>query len=233
MQRSAIAVGRPGLLAAVLCVVLPGCYPVLGHPTRVESGAIMRVILSTTFISDSTYEGVSVPFPGVPSLDVELSTGIRDTSFDSRGPGLRLGASAGLSGFGLSAYAELPRHWLNEADAGVGIAFHGGALASWMPYAQFGRRMNERHDWFVRNALAFGHDESARHSMLWIPTLGVTRVTRTGSEYALFLSLVFGNQPWIERPCFLCDPAYAKSRVMIGLSSGTRLRFPDFRGRVP
>jgi hypothetical protein len=199
---------------------------VLAHPTRVESGFKLSNHTSVSLISDSTGEPRRETYVVVPSIDFEASLGIRDTS-RLDGPGLRLAASGGFSGFGASAYVEWPRDQFGDFDLGFGLAGHGGALSSWTPYLQLGRYESEDMSWFVRNGVTFATSaDSTDWAVLWVPTIGIVR-HRSYRETSLFLSAVVGRQRAVASPCFFtCDGPTMRTRVMLGASLSFTLMTP-------
>jgi hypothetical protein len=217
MRRSTLLAGLIGLT---------GCFPVLAHPTRVESGLQLSTYSSLSLVSDSSSDPQRVAYSILPSFDFEASLGIRDTSRDDS-MGLRLAASGGLSGYGASAYVELPRDQFGSFDVGVGIAGHHATASVWTPYVQLGRFESEDMSWFVRNGVAFAAaSDSSRWSVLWIPTVGIVR-HRPYRDAALFLSAVVGAQQGIERPCFFdCTDAFFRTQVMLGASVSFTLMTP-------
>lgn len=212
------------VLAALAC--LTGCFPVLAHPTRVESGFKLTSHASFSLVSDSTGEPRRETYVFVPSIDFEASLGIRDTSRVD-GPGLRLAAAGGLSGFGGSAYVELPREQFGDFDFGFGIAGHGGALTMWTPYLQLGRHESDDMSWFVRNGVTFATgSDSTNWAVLWVPTVGIVR-HRSYRDASLFLSAVVGHQDAVASPCFFtCDGPTMRTRVMVGASLSFTLMTP-------
>ena len=211
-------------LAGLIC--LTGCYPVLAHPTRAESGFRLTSFGSFALVSDSSEDDGRRTLVFVPSIDFEASLGIRDTSRND-GVGLRVAANGGLSGYGGSAYLEVPRDLFGSVDVGVGIAGHGGALTLWTPYLQFGRYESEDMSWFVRNGIAFtAKADSSEASVLWVPTVGIVR-HRSSRDAALFLSAVVGRQPLLEGPClFACSGPSMRTLVMVGASLSFTLMTP-------
>ena len=212
------------VLAALAC--LTGCVPVLAHPTRVEAGFKLTSHASFSLVSDSTGEPRRETYVVVPSIDFEASLGLRDTSRVD-GPGVRLAASGGFSGFGASAYVEWPRDQAGDFDLGFGIAGHGGALVSWTPYLQFGRHESEDMSWFLRNGVTFAtRPDTTYWAVLWIPTVGIVR-HRSHRDAVLFLSAVIGHQRAVASPCFFtCDGATMRTRVMVGASLNFTLMTP-------
>jgi hypothetical protein len=211
-------------LAGLICIT--GCYPVLSHPTRAESGFRLTSFTSFAMVSDSGDDAGRRSLLFVPSIDFEASLGIRDTSRDD-GAGLRLAASGGLSGYGGSAYVEVPRDLFGSFDVGFGVAGHGGALTLWTPYLQFGRYESEDMSWFVRNGIAFtAKVDSGKGSVLWVPTVGIVR-HRSSRDAALFLSAVVGSQPLLDGPClFACSGPSMRTLVMVGASMSFTLMTP-------
>jgi hypothetical protein len=203
-----------------------GCFPVLAHPTRVESGFKLSSFTSVSLVSDSTGEPSRATYTVLPSIDFEASLGIRDTSRID-GPGLRLAASGGLSGLGASAYLEWPRDQFGDFDLGFGIAGHGGALNTWTPYLQVGRYESEDMSWFVRNGVTFAtSSDSTNWAVLWVPTVGIVR-HRPYRDAALFLSAVVGSQQAVDGPCFFsCEGPTMRTRVMLGASVSFTLMTP-------
>ena len=211
-------------LAGLIC--LTGCFPVFAHPTRVNPGFQLSEFTSIALISDSAGEPKRAVLSVLPSIDFEAALGIRDTSRDS-GPGLRIAASGGLSGYGGSLYLEFPRDQFGDFDVGVGIAGHHGAASLWTPYVQFGRAEDEDMSWFVRNGVAFATPlDSSRASALWIPTVGIVR-HRLYRDATLFLSAVVGAQQSVDRPCFFdCTSSAVRTLVMLGASVSFTLMTP-------
>lgn len=206
-------------LALLGLPALAGCFPVLA---RVESGFRLAAISSFAIVSDSGAESGDVARAVVPSFDLEASLGIRDTSRDY-GPGLRLAASAGLGGYGGSAYVELPRDQFGDLDVGIGVATHHGALSLWSPYLQLGRREGQDMSWFLRNGVSFAAPaDSSDWSILWVPTVGIA-LHRPSRDAGLFLSAVIGRQQRVERACFFFEcfsysNSFVRTQVMIGAS---------------
>jgi hypothetical protein len=216
---------RNHLLLAGL-VGLTGCFPVLAHPTRVDPGFTLSSFTSLALVTDSTGEPRRATYVVLPSIDFEASLSVRDTSRID-GPGLRLAASGGLSGFGASAYVELPRDQFGDFDMGFGIAGHGGALTSWTPYLQFGRYESEDMSWFIRNGVLFAtYSDTTNVAVLWVPTVGIVR-HRLYRDASLFLSAVVGGQHALEGPCFFaCDGHAMRTKVMVGASLSFTLMTP-------
>lgn len=212
--------------AVVGLVCLTGCFPVLAHPTRVEPGFKLSNFTSVSLVSDSTGEPRRQTYVVLPSIDFEASLSVRDTS-RLDGPGLRLAASGGFSGFGASAYVEWPRDQFGDLDLGFGVAGHGGALTSWTPYLQLGRYESEDMSWFVRNGVMFATgSDSTNWAVLWIPTVGIVR-HRSFRDAALFLSAVVGKQRALDGPCFFtCDGHAMRTQVMLGASLSFTLMTP-------
>ena len=212
--------------ALVVLTCVTGCYPVLSHPTRVEGGFKLTSFTSISLVSDSSTSEGRTKFVAMPSVDFETALGIRDTS-RSDGAGLRLALSGGLSGFGASAYLELPRDQFGDFDVGFGVAGNGGVITVWTPYVQFGRYESEDMSWFVRNGVAFASTaDSLQGSVLWVPTVGIVR-HRLYRDAALFLSAVVGSQPLREGPCFFtCDGPSMRTLVMLGASVSFTLMTP-------
>lgn len=211
-------------LVGLLC--LTGCFPVFAHPTRVRSGFQLSEYTSVALISDSTGDPKREVLTALPSIDVEAALGIRDTSRND-GPGFRLALSGGLSGYGGSAYVELPRNQFGGFDVGVGVAGHRGASLLWTPYVQVGRVEDADMSWFLRNGIAFATPlDSARASVLWIPTVGIVR-HRPSREATIFLSAVVGAQQPVERPCFFdCTSSALRTLVMLGASLSFTIMTP-------
>lgn len=210
--------------AAMLC--LTGCFPVLAHPTRVERGLRLSSFTSVSLVSDSAPDPERATFTLLPAVDFEVSIGTRDSLRDD-GPGLRLAASGGMSGYGGSVYLELPRDQWGTIDTGIGIAGHRGIASLWTPYFQFGRYESDDMSWFVRNGVAFAAaSDSASWAVLWIPTVSIVR-HRTYRDAAVFLSTIVGNQERTRRPCFFdCPSSYLRTRVMLGVSVNFTLMTP-------
>lgn len=198
--------------------VLTGCYPVFAHPTRVESGAKLSSFTSFALVSDSGREDGRRNLLFVPSIDFEASLGIRDTS-RSDGPGLRLAASGGLSGWSGSVYMEAPRDRFGPVDAGLGFTAYGGAGPLWSTYVQFGRRESDEMSWFLRNGVAFdARTDSAESAVLWVPTVGIVR-HRLYREATIFLSAIVGRQLLYQGPCFFtCSGPAIRTLAMVGAS---------------
>ena len=211
-------------LAAV--VAIAGCYPVFSHPTRVDPGFRLASFASVSLVSDSSVAEGRTRLSAMPSIDFEASLGVRDTSRDD-GFGLRLAASGGFSGFGVSTYVELPRGNVGTFDTGIGIALHGGVMSMWTPYGQFGRHESEDMSWFVRNGIAFVTPaDSGERAVLWLPTVGIVR-HRPYRDAALFLSAVVGRQPLRDGPCyFSCEGPSLRTLVMVGASVSFTLMTP-------
>jgi len=214
-------------LALVLCA---SCYPALAHPTRVEGGLRLGAVLGTSFGTDSSDESQDVTNVVIPSIDLELSVGIRDTS-NAAGAGYRIGGMAGFRGLGASIYAEVPRPWLGTFDAGLGFAAHRGEMKFLMPYGQFGRASGSRSSWFLRNGIAWVADrDSSTWSALWIPSVGSWR--RFGSrEGAIWVTAVVGNQPRIERTCIFFEcfsgtSSFVRTSVILGFTYSFLLASP-------
>ncbi len=225
---------RIGGAALAGVVTLSACFPVMAHPTRVESGMRLGTVAGFSFGSDSIGETGQIDPVIVPSLDIELALGIRDTTRED-GPGLRLSAAAGMSGFGGSVYVEYPRESLGSLDGGVGLAAHRGALRVIMPYAQFGRHEDRDRAWFVRNGIAIvAPRDSAGTRLAWIPTVGFsTRDQR--SDKSIYLSAVFGGEQRVERACvlFSClrySNSYTRTTLIVGASISLLLSTPGYPG---
>ena len=125
----------------------------------------------------------------LPSLDLEASLGIRDTSAGDPGFGLRIAGRVGIAGYGGAAYAELPRAWIGDIDAGVGVQLHHSRLTMFMPYFQVGTMRGTGSSWFLRNGVVrIAPGDSADQTLLWIPTVGWYRHRRSGFEGGLYLS---------------------------------------------
>ena len=199
----------------------------LAHPTRVDPGFKLSSFASVSLVADSTGDPRRATYVVLPSIDFEASLGVRDTSRVD-GPGLRLAASGGLSGFGASAYVEWPRDQFGDFDFGFGVAAHVGALTSWTPYLQFGRFENEDMSWFLRNGVTFATElDSAHLAVLWVPTVGIVRHRSYRRDASLFLSAVVGRQRALEGPCiFTCDGHAMRTQVMLGASLNFTLMTP-------
>jgi len=215
-------------LALVLCTA---CFPALAHPTRVERGLRLGAVLGTSFGTDSGAESHELTNVVIPSIDLELSVGIRDTA-SAGAAGYRLGGMAGFRGLGLSVYAETPRPWLGTFDAGLGFAAHQGEMKFLMPYAQFGRASASGSSWFIRNGIAWMADrDSSTWSALWIPSVGSWRRFGRHRDGAIWLTAVVGNQPRIERDClfFECfsgSSSFVRTSVILGFSYSFLLASP-------
>jgi hypothetical protein len=214
--------------ALAFLTAVSGCYPIIAHPTRVESGMKLTTLSSFAMVSDSAAGDERRSLAVVPSIDVEAALGIRDTT-RTDGTGLRISAFAGFSGYGGSVYLEAPREFLGSFDAGAGVAAHAGFGGVWTPYVQFGRREDEEMSWFVRNSAAFTarHDSTAA-AVVWIPTVGIVR-QRSNRENVMFLSAVVGRQPLYQGPClFACEGPSLRTLVMVGASLSFSLmrRYP-------
>jgi hypothetical protein len=195
-------------LAIVCLVSIAGFYSTLVHPTRVNNEFRLGAALSLSVVSDSSSSVESGPAQAktaaLPSLDLEASLGIRDTSVGDPGFGLRLSGRAGLGGYGGSAYAELPRAWAGDIDAGVGVQLHRGALTMFTPYVQVGAMRGKESAWFLRSgAASVSSNDSTDWKLLWIPTVGWYRHRRSGFDGGLYLSAVIGDQPTVKRDCIL------------------------------
>ena len=194
---------------AIACLVSSvGCYSTLVHPTRVNSEFRLGAALSVSVVSDSASNiessSTQAKSATLPSLDLEASLGIRDTSVGDPGFGLRISGRAGLGGYGGAAFAELPRKWIGDLDAGLGIQLHRGVTAMVMPYFQIGAMRGTESSWFLRNGAAkVRESDSTGWRLLWIPTVGWFRHRRSGFEGGLFLTAVIGDQPTLERECVL------------------------------
>jgi len=215
------------VLAVVSLLPVAGCFPAVVHPTRVGSEFRLAPVLSTSLVEDSSGGSPNVWRGPTVSLDVEASLGIRDTSSGSQGMGLRLGGSGGLAGYGGSVYVELPRGWLGEVDAGLGILFHRGLVRVQMPYLQFGALRGSESSWFMRNGVAWiTTRDSTDRRPAWVPTLGWMR-HRSGTggtiDGALYLTGIVGNQPQARRGCILFEcvggeSAFVRTLLILGMS---------------
>ena len=220
------------LFASGLLASIAGCYPALVHPTRVESAFRLGAAVSVSLVSDSASiapDGrVQDEVTVLPSVDLQASLGIRDTSAGSPGLGLRLAAVLGLGGYGGSAYVELPRVWAGDIDAGVGVDLHRSALRVVMPYVQFGAMRGSASSWFVRNGVArVAARDSTEWKLLWLPTAGWYRHRRNGFDGGLYLTAVIGNQPLVVRECILFGCfAYGNAFMRTFLIFGTTVTFP-------
>ena len=194
---------------AIGLVSIMGCYSTLVHPTRVNSEFRLGAALSVSGVSDSSSNVESAPTRAkaatLPSLDLEASLGIRDTSAGDPGFGLRVSGRVGLGGYGGAAYAELPRAWAGDIDAGFGVQLHRNAVTMFMPYVQVGAMRGTESSWFLRNGVASvrDNDTATDWSMLWIPTIGWYRHRRSGFDGGLYLSALIGDQPIIKRDCII------------------------------
>ena len=213
-------------LALLGIIGLTVCIPVFAHPTRVESGFQLAPFSSLALVKDSMPVSGEATYSVLPSVDFEMSLGIRDTSRDD-GPGLRLALDAGFSGYGGSAYVEWPRDQFGGWDVGAGLSLHRNVASFLTPYVQLGRFESEDLSWFVRNGVTFAApSDSTRWSVLWIPTVGVVR-HRMFQQHALFLSAIVGSQRAVEQPCFFdCETSYLRTRVMLGASFSFTLLTP-------
>lgn len=185
-----------------------GCYSTVVHPTRVNSEFRLGAALTVSVVSDSStsVEGgtTEAKTATLPSLDLEASLGIRDTSVGNPGFGLRLSGRVGLGGYGGAAYAELPRAWAGDIDAGFGVQLHRSRVDMVMPYVQVGAMRGTESSWFVRNGAArVMASDSTDWKLLWIPTVGWYRHRRSGLEGGVYLSAVIGDQPIVKRECIL------------------------------
>lgn len=191
-----------------LLFFVAGCYSTVVHPTRVNSEFRVGAALSISIVSDSStsVEGGTTDTKAatLPSLDLEASLGIRDTSAGDPGFGLRLSGRVGFGGYGGSAYAELPRAWAGDIDAGFGVQLHGGAVDMFMPYVQVGAMRGTESSWFLRNGAAWvTTSDSTDWKLLWIPTVGWYRHRQSGFEGGVYLSAVIGDQPIVKTECVL------------------------------
>ena len=210
-----------------------GCYSTVVHPTRVDNSFRLGAALSVSAVTDSSFygEGSSVEAQRslFPTLDLEASLGIRDTSVGDPGFGLRLSGRAGLSGYGGAAYVELPRAWAGDIDAGFGVQAHQGRVDFVMPYFQFGAMRGTESSWFLRNGVAsVATSDSTDRRLLWLPTVGWYRHRRNGIDGGLFLSAVIGNQPFVHRECILfgCLAAVSGGGVRTFLILGMTVSAP-------
>ena len=215
----------PVALAALFGVT--GCFPVFAHPTRVESAFQVSATSTLGFVTDSAGQTGDVTRGLLPVIDLEASLGMRDSTRED-GLGLRLSVSAGLSGYGGSAYFEAPRELFGAIDLGVGLAGHHGGISFWTPYLQFGRQYQQDRSWFVRNGVAFTTTtDSTDGAVVWIPTVGIVSQRARGNG-ALFLSAVVGRQQRVERTClffecFSYSNSFVRTQVMLGVSLGVTL----------
>jgi hypothetical protein len=215
------------LIALAGSLGVTGCFPVFAHPTRVASAFQISATSTLGFVTDSAGQTGDVARGLLPVFDLEASLGIRDSTRDD-GPGLRLSASAGFSGYGGSAYVEAPRDLFGTLDLGVGLAGHRGGVSFWTPYMQLGRQYQQDLSWFVRNGVAFATSaDSTDGAVVWIPTVGIVR-QRTRSNSAFFLSAVVGRRQRVERAClffecFSYSNSFVRTQVMLGASLGVTL----------
>jgi hypothetical protein len=211
-------------LAFAALLFVGGCYPTTVHPTRVDPTFRLGAALAVSVIYDSSDGSPDAERVSIPSLDLEASLGIRDRSLREPGIGLRFSGTVGISGFGGSAYAEVPRAWGGDVDAGVGIQLHRGSVHLFMPYAQFGTQGTES-SWFLRNGVAWVTPrDSTRWQPVWVPTVGFYQHRQGGSNRGLFLTAVIGNQPLVKRDCFLFEcfdggSAYTRTILIFGATT--------------
>ena len=209
--------------AGWLCgIAVAGCFPALAHPTRVEPGLRLGAVLGASFGTDSGDSG-DLTHVVIPSIDLELALGIRDTS-RAGAAGLRIAGMAGFRGLGASLYAEAPRPWLGGLDAGLGFAAHHGQMKLRMPYVQFGGANGSGSSWFIRNGLAWVADrDSSRWNALWVPSVGFWRRFGGHRDGAVWVSGVIGHQPRIERDCFFFEcfsgsSSFLRTSVIFGMT---------------
>ena len=220
---------------AIACLISSGgCYSTLVHPTRVNSEFRLGAALSVSVVSDSSSNIESGPGKAkaatLPSLDLEASLGMRDTSVGDPGFGLRVSGRVGLGGYGGAAFAELPRKWIGDIDAGFGVQLHNSAVDMIMPYVQIGAMRGTESSWFLRNGAArVTAGDSTDWRLLWIPTVGWYRHRRSGFEGGLFLTAVIGDQPTVRSECVLfgClageDGGGVKTFLIFGMSISSPL----------
>ncbi len=220
---------------AIACLTSSvGCYSTLVHPTRVNSEFRLGAALSVSVVSDSSSNVESGPgktqTSTLPSLDLEASLGIRDTSVGDPGFGLRISGRVGLGGYGGSAFAELPRKWIGDIDAGFGVQLHNSTVDLIMPYFQIGVMRGTESSWFLRNGAArVTASDSTDWRLLWIPTVGWYRHRRSGFEGGVFLTAVIGDQPTVANECLLfgclasADGGGVKTFVIFGMSISSPL----------
>jgi hypothetical protein len=188
----------------------------------VDPGLRLGAVLGASFGTDSGDSG-DLTNVVIPSVDLELALGIRDTSSASAA-GFRIAGMAGFRGLGASLYAEAPRPWLGGLEAGFGFAAHRGQMNLRMPYLQFGGTSESGSSWFIRNGLAWvAHRDSSHWSTLWVPTVGFWRRLGRHRDGAVWVSGVIGNQPRIERDClfFECfsgSSSFLRTSVILGMS---------------
>ena len=217
--------------ACLALIVCAGCFPALAHPTTVERGVRLGAVLGASFGSDSGGESQQLTNVVIPSIDVDISVGIRDTS-NANAVGYRVGGVAGFRGLGASIYAEAPRQWLGTFDAGLGFAAHQGEMKFLMPYLQLGRASASGSSWYIRNGLAWMADrDSSQWSALWIPSVGTWRRFGRNREGAIWLTAIIGNQPRIERDCvfFECfsgSSNFVRTSVILGFTYSFLLATP-------
>src|SRR5688572_27984523 len=114
-------------LAGVLSVMAfaAGCYPLMAHPTRVESGANLTMTIGGQVVRMKT--DTSSQLGGIPNVGVQLVMGSRD-SLRTDAISTRFAFGPSLSGFGWGAYAEFPETFLGETDAGFGVSGQSGGM---------------------------------------------------------------------------------------------------------
>ena len=102
-----------------------------------------------------------------------------------------------------------------------------------MPYLQVGVMRGTESSWFMRNGIAWATaGDSSKRALLWLPTVGWYRHRGSGTDRGLFLTAVIGNQPFIDRECYLHDCfAHTRTVLIVGLMTSLVLEGPTPRRR--
>jgi hypothetical protein len=197
------------------------------HAFRLGATTSVSVVFdSSTYVENGTTEA-KMGF--LPSMDLEASLGIRDTSAGDPGFGLRISGRVGLGGYGGAAYAELPRAWIGNVDAGIGIQLQRSRLDMVIPYIQIGMMRRTESSWFLRNGIVqVAVSDSTDRTLLWMPTVGWYRHRRSGFEGGWYVTAVIGDQPVVKRECILfgCLAAESYGGVRTFLMFGATISKP-------
>lgn len=220
---------RNAPLVLPIAALMSGCLPVMPHPTRVEPAFHIGMNVGFAIVSDSTGSRGRTT-GGIPFVDTEFALGLRDPSRND-GPGLRLGTTAGMSGYAGALYTELPRPFLGEIDSGIGVFVHRGIYHDLGSYVQFGRS-GSFESWYVRNAIVLSENHGVRRPV-WMPTFGFV-ADRGTRMIQVYLAAVIGQQPPTCGTIGCSDVTYRQqTKFLVGASMSRIVNLPRYSDLPP
>jgi hypothetical protein len=178
--------------------VIFGCFPVIAHGPRVESGTSVALLTAAEMRPDGSRNGDLGPF--MPNVGLGVNAGWRSSNPDGGGVqlGVHIPASVILAPMGLTPfllqgdlYFQVPPSTTGPLQAGLGVH---GSYRRVMPYFQMGRIGESGSGWYTTQGVMvgwardyYGHEQPYT---AWMPSLAYQSAHRNTTTHFFASALV-------------------------------------------